>query len=196
MQNIPAGKGTGLLPAGQQQSLTWHMSPSKISCGPWGSKVVMPQEAPPAWRPAGREGRAAGRRALLLSELFPHLPPLTSGLESPGSVCWWPWESCWSMHCCCADGQTDAATSISRDGSSACSWLCIPSALWPVTQIPATAQGFMPLASLGKAGERPPGRSGEAEAERPCVPSAASADVSTGRRRLSRGHLWVFWGLL
>lgn len=107
MQNIPAGKGTGLLPAGRQQSLTWHMSPSKISCGPGGSKVVMPQEAPPAWRPAGREGRAAGRRALLLSELFPHLPPLTSGLESPGSVCWRPWESCWSMCCCCADGQTD-----------------------------------------------------------------------------------------
>lgn len=37
-QSIPAGKGSGLLPAGQQQSLIQHMALSKINCCPGGVK--------------------------------------------------------------------------------------------------------------------------------------------------------------
>lgn len=63
------------------------------------------------------------------------------------------------------------AAAAREDSSSTCSWLCVPSALWPVTQIPAPAQGSVPPVSLGKAGERSLGLRGEAEAGRPCVPS-------------------------
>lgn len=148
----PIEMGTGLLPAGQQQS--WS-----------GEKAVgrLPVQAERA------EPQAGGLCSS--TELFPCLSPLTAGLGAPGGVA----GGRGRVAGACADGQ--AQSSVCQDSSSStCSWLWTP--VWPLTQIPATAQGFMPLLNRGKAGERPLEPRGEAETGRPCVPSVLLQQMS------------------
>lgn len=155
-QSTPSRMGTGLFPAGQQQS--WS-----------GEKAV--GSPPGQGADAGREGRGSGRQALL-PRLFPRLSPLTAGLGGPGGVA----GGRGRVAGACAGGQAQSRPSVCQDSSSTCSWLCTP--VWPLTQIPAAAQGFMPLLNWGKAGERPLGLRGEAEPGRPHVPSVLLQQMS------------------
>ena len=185
--------GTGLLPAGQQQSLTWHMPPSKISCGPGGAKAVMPREAPPAQRAAGREGRAAGRQALLPSDLFPHLDSGVPGVFAGGRGR--------VAGACAAAVLTDGWLQQRPFHPSAqqqhmllalhpqCSMACYPN----TSYCPRVYAPREPGESRGKASGAEGGGRSRASA---CPLSAASADGSTGRRRSSRDHVWGFFGLL
>lgn len=122
---------------------------------------------------AGREGRASGRRVLPPTELFPacHLSQLGSRL--PGVLLAAVGEL---LEPVLMARHSPSPLCVCQDSSSTCSWLCTP--VWPLTQIPATAQGFMPLLKRGKAGERPLGLRGEAETGHPCVPSVLLQQMS------------------
>lgn len=179
--------GAGLLPAGQQQSLNWHVSPCKTSVVQGGKSSDATRGHPSP----GKEGRAAGRLCSPLSySSICHLSHLDLG--APDVFAGGRGRAAGA---CAAAVLTASQPRPHPDSGSTCSRLWIPSAPWPVTQIPATAQGFMPPASLGKAGERPLEPRGKAEARQPCVPSLLlqqmAAQGGRGHPGITFGVFWV-----
>lgn len=154
----------------------------------WGKSSGKPSRPGSRRRQGGQRLRQAGSAPQALP------PPVTPHSWARGSrgCCWRPWESCWRL---CWWPGTAPALCVSGQQQHVLLALYPSVASYPNTsRCPRVYAPPEPGESRGKASGAEGG--GRTRAS-PCPLCAASADVSTGkRRRPPRDHIWGFFELL